>query len=114
MKKSVVLTVASAALAFGTTAIVTAPAASARPVGPSTTIAAAAATDCDVATNAWAYCRTSAPLSEYRFEVKCYADGIANRFVWRYGPWRNQSGANVSAASCSGGDLFHSQYISFR
>lgn len=75
---------------------------------------AAASADCTIVTNQSAYCYTSAPGTEYRYVVRCLDDGIANRYSWDYGAWRNQSGTYRSNATCPTGDIFNSHYIDFR
>lgn len=74
----------------------------------------AASADCNIVTNQSAYCYNSAPGTQYRYVVKCNDDGIANRYTWDYGAWRNQSGTYRSYATCPAGDYFHSHYIDFR
>lgn len=76
--------------------------------------AASAATWCNIVPNRYAYCYDSAPGTQYRYSVKCYDDGIANRFTFDYGAWRNQSGTYSSNATCPAGDTFHSWAVDFR
>ncbi|ASN83177.1 hypothetical protein DFI_18425 (plasmid) [Deinococcus ficus] len=75
---------------------------------------AAASADCNIITNASAYCYNSAPGTQYRYVVRCNDDGIANRYSWDYGEWRNQSGTYRSHATCPAGDYFNTHYIDFR
>ncbi|MFC4640376.1 hypothetical protein [Deinococcus hohokamensis] len=66
----------------------------------------AAEARCTYSPNEWGHCNSSAPLSQYRFFVKCYDDGIANRYSFAYGVWRNNGGTYRSYASCPAGDIY--------
>ena len=88
-------------------------------VGPLASPASAALTqkqreNCNVDRNDWAKCNKALKRNQYRYKVKCYDDGIANRFTWDYGQWRNQGGSRRSYATCPSGDLFAEHFIDVR
>lgn len=64
---------------------------------------------CKVVPNESGWCNRDAPLSQYRFFVKCYDNGVANRFGHVDGVWRNNGGTYRSYATCAAGD-WHQTY----
>ncbi len=69
---------------------------------------------CKVVPDESGWCSRDAPLSQYRFFVKCYDNGVANRFGHVDGVWRNNRGTYRSYATCAAGDGYQTYGFEWR